>query len=157
MEIEIHPATDLEFAESLTHSNMQAYYRRHGHLWDPQIFRQSWQEFENYQISHQRQPIGMVRLSFSETACHLRDLQIAPSWQGMGAGTQALDWAQKQCLSRGYLSLKLRVFQDNPALRLYQRHGFAKIKREGQLFLMEKILTQALPFSRTIAQADSTT
>jgi ribosomal protein S18 acetylase RimI-like enzyme len=55
----------------------------------------------------------------------LDELYVDESWRGRGIGTAALDFAERECRSRGLNALRLEVAHSNPrALELYRRAGF---------------------------------
>ena len=68
--------------------------------------------------------IGLLRLTPEPDGLGLRDLQILPTYRNKGVGSWALSQAQSIAASRGFQRLQLRVYEDNPAKRLYERMGF---------------------------------
>lgn len=125
-DLAVRPATALDFAfcEQLSRSNMAAYRAARGIAWDPQCFRASWAEFENFVILAGDDAVGLLRLLPEGEALGLRDLQVVPARQRQGIGGWALRQAQAIALQRGHAGLKLRVYADNPARALYARSGF---------------------------------
>jgi GNAT superfamily N-acetyltransferase len=115
---------DFEFAEALTHGNMNGYYERHHLVWRTDLFFESWQESENYILESEGKPIGLLRLTEEGDSLHIRDVQIAPGFRGRGAGTYLLETSHRWAQQRGLRELQLRVFVDNPAARLYLRMGY---------------------------------
>ncbi|WP_432468307.1 GNAT family N-acetyltransferase [Agarivorans sp. Z349TD_8] len=133
-------AKNKDFAERLTRQNMQAYYQQLGILWDQAAFDINWHEFENYEIAVNRCPVGMLRISHDELAYYIRDLQIEPTWQGQGLGSQALSYAIELARKADVRLLRLCVFETNPALALYQRKGFRICKTERYVHYMAREL-----------------
>ncbi len=134
----LRPATALDFAfcEQLSRSNMAAYRSARGIAWDPQRFRASWAEFENFVILAGDNAVGLLRLLPEGEALGLRDLQVVPARQRQGIGGWALRQAQAIALQRGQAGLKLRVYADNPARALYARFGFGVVAEvDGTLHL----------------------
>ena len=126
MKLSLRPATenDLAFCESLNRGNMSRYLADRGIACDPERFLRSWAEFENLVIQLDGQDIGLLRLTPEQQGLGLRDLQVLPSHQNRGIGSWAVRQAKSIAASRGFQRLQLRVYEDNPAKRLYARMGF---------------------------------
>ena len=80
-------------------------------------------------------------LEFGGRDAYLTELWIDPPARGRGAGGEALALLDPELRSRGVLALHLQVRPDNPALRLYQRSGFATSPR----VVMTRRLAAAVP------------
>ncbi|SMF98874.1 GNAT family N-acetyltransferase [Burkholderia singularis] len=115
---------DFDFAEALTHGNMNAYYQRHGLKWRADLFFASWRDSENFILELDGEPIGLLRITEEGDSLHIRDVQITPGYRQRGAGTYLLDMSHRFALARGLHETQLRVFVDNPAARLYLRMGY---------------------------------
>lgn len=138
----IVPATtdELSFARRVSRENMEKYYTGFGRHWDPAAFEASWPATENYSILSRDVPIGVLRLRPDPDAIYISDLQITTANQGRGAGTFALAFVERIARERGLPRIRLRVFSENPAVRLYQRAGFRKIAEEPGKLLFERVL-----------------
>ena len=64
-------------------------------------------------------------------------IAVVPSRRGKGLGVQLLDSLLEQARSEGYAQISLSVEPDNPALRLYEHHGFAKVGERGGALVMK--------------------
>jgi ribosomal protein S18 acetylase RimI-like enzyme len=64
-------------------------------------------------------------LEFSGRDATLTELFVDPSQRGLGSASAALDLLMPELSARGVRALHLQVRPDNPALRLYERQGFA--------------------------------
>ena len=126
MRLSLRLAADEEraFCESLNRCNMGGYLTTRGIAWDPDRFAASWLEFENLVILADSDVVGSLRLVPERDALGLRDLQVLPQRQGRGIGTWAALRAQAIAVSRDFLRLQLRVYEENPARALYARVGF---------------------------------
>ena len=126
MELSLRSAeeTDLGFCESLNRGNMSHYLADRAIAWDPDRFLRSWADFENLIIQLDGQDIGLLRLTPEQQGLGLRDLQVLPAHQNRGIGSWAVRQAKSIAASRGFQRLQLRVYEDNPAKRLYTRMGF---------------------------------
>ena len=127
--LSLRPAddSDREFCEQLNRRNMSDYLARRGIDWDSARFEVSWQDFENLIILKSSVAVGHIRLTPEPPALGLRDLQILPEYQRQGIGSWAVQQAQALAELRGFRSLKLRVYEENPAKALYARLGFRPV------------------------------
>lgn len=132
--------SDATFAESLNRLNMSPYYLRHHIAWDAERFARDWAMLENYMITCDKTQVGVLRLSSDASSMHIRDIQISAAYIGQGIGT----WAIRQSLllsrQRGYNSIVLRVFKENPAKLLYERLGFVIVAEDAQVFHMRHLI-----------------
>jgi ribosomal protein S18 acetylase RimI-like enzyme len=126
MRLSLRPAVEADFAfcESLTRSNMASYHSARGAGWDPQRFVDNWALFENSMILADGEVVGLLRLLVVDGALEIRDLQLLPGQRGRGIGTWAVNYVVVEAVRRGIELLRLRVFEENPALQLYARLGF---------------------------------
>lgn len=138
----LRPATpaDRAFAEQLSHDNMAAYRASRNIVWDPARFEASWASFDNRVIESGGVPVGVLRLHELPEALEIRDLQLLPAHRGRGLGAWAVRQAFRRAAERGKPELRLRVFPDNPARRLYERLGFvAMAELDGVLHMACKL------------------
>lgn len=122
----LRPATDADFAfcEALNRTNMAPYLLARGIAWDPARYRAYWLQFENLLIDVDGDVIGVLRLLDIDGALEIRDLQLLPACCNRGIGSWAIREAARIAVARRLPELRLRVYEDNPARRLYARHGF---------------------------------
>ena len=64
-------------------------------------------------------------------------IAIVPSRRGRGLGEELLTALLEQARSEGYGQISLSVEPDNPALHLYEQHGFAKVGERGGALVMK--------------------
>lgn len=126
MGLSLRPAleADVAFCESLSRSNMSSYRSARGVAWDPHRFVSSWEQFENFVILADGRAVGLLRLLAVDGALEIRDLQLLPAHQRHGVGSWAVAQTVSEASRRGIGALRLRVFEENPAMRLYARLGF---------------------------------
>ena len=138
----LRPATDADraFCEARSRGNMAHYRDARGIVWDPARFVASWAEFENHIIVVDGVNVGTLRLLAVDDALEIRDLQLLPSHQGQGIGSWALETARTMAMARGFGALRLRVFPENPAHRLYSRCGFEAVVTENGVVHMQLLL-----------------
>ena len=142
MEIQIIKSSDPVFAESLTKTNMAAYYQTRNINWDHNLFLQSWEDLDNYEIYTDHTRIGVLRFSYSSDTTFLRDFQLAGEFQGRGFGSKTLELVVKHALNRHSSQMVLRVFSENPAIRLYESKGFIRTSEGNGLIEMMLPLSQ---------------
>jgi ribosomal protein S18 acetylase RimI-like enzyme len=58
-------------------------------------------------------------------------IAVVPSRRGKGIGDELLSALLTQARRDGFTQVSLSVEPDNPALRLYERHGFEKVGESG--------------------------
>ena len=64
-------------------------------------------------------------------------IAIVPSRRGRGLGEELLTALLEQARSEGYGRISLSVEPDNPALHLYEQHGFARVGERGGALVMQ--------------------
>ncbi|MCU7553203.1 GNAT family N-acetyltransferase [Alteromonas sp. ASW11-19] len=141
--ITFQPTADEIAAAELTFANMQSYYQRYSVSWDAGQIAAMTAGLNNLDIISDGQRVGVVRLSFEDSVCHLRDLQIKPAFQNTGLGTQTLHAISQLALTANSSELKLKVFQSSPAAALYLRNGFVTERQDDRFFYMVKELSLA--------------
>lgn len=87
--------------------------------------------------------MGIFAMTAEPHRLWLRRIQLLPRVQGQGIGTTLLRFALAEGRRLG-LPVFLRVRRDNPACRLYQRHGF-RITGEASGDRLEMTAETALP------------
>jgi ribosomal protein S18 acetylase RimI-like enzyme len=58
-------------------------------------------------------------------------IAVVPSRRGRGLGQELLSALLDEARAQGYGKISLSVEPDNPALRLYEQHGFAQVGEPG--------------------------
>lgn len=142
MNIEFRKAKSKEYSSTLIQKNMKAYYVKNNITWDPVFFDRHWTILENVEVYFDSERVGILRFSFDDENCYIRDLQIEQLYQGRGIGSHCLHYAFDIAKARGDGFIRLKVFSDNPAITLYQRHGFQKVFESGFLIEMALELNQ---------------
>jgi len=137
MDVKLVKGSDPKFAELITKTNMAPYYDTRGIVWSHDQFLRSWDELDNYEVYVDDIRIGVVRFSYTSETTFLRDLQILTEHQGRGFGSRCLDLVIEHANSQASDQLVLRVFSENPAIKLYQSKGFKKISEVKGLVEME--------------------
>jgi GNAT superfamily N-acetyltransferase len=121
---------DATFAHELTRANMHAYVERHWGAWDPDIFFANYRRSENWIGWRVGERVALARLHWDPPALVVEDLQVLQREQGKGYGRGMLEDITATARGRGCRAVRLRVFDENPARRLYLRMGFVEVGRE---------------------------
>jgi ribosomal protein S18 acetylase RimI-like enzyme len=67
-------------------------------------------------------------------------IAIVPSRRGRGLGEQLLSALLERARAAGYAEASLSVEPDNPAIHLYEHHGFAKVGERAGAWVMRATL-----------------
>lgn len=129
-------AKNLASAAELTFTNMRSYYEQYSVEWDSVQIEKMTRELINFDILFEGEPVGVIRLSFDDDGCHLRDLQVDERYQGRGIGSQALAETERLAREEKANTLRLKVFKNSPAVRLYQRTGFSMSSEDDRFYYM---------------------
>jgi ribosomal protein S18 acetylase RimI-like enzyme len=129
---------DKVFAHDLTRANMKSYIKKYWGGWKEEIFEKNYDFGENYLIITKDNPIGYLRIRFVANECWIEDIQIRAEYQNRGIGSWVLRNALIIAKSKGCEAIKLRVFKENPAKKLYTRFGFVQISDDESSIIMKK-------------------
>lgn len=140
MIVEFQPAAeaDLTFARTLARRTMMPYYTRHGLLWRDSDFDDGWGWRENYILYQEGELLGFVSLSVDARALYIRELHLLESARGRGVGSAVLDRVMALAARRHLGLLRLMVFKDNPAQRLYVRKGLQVVGEDPCFWRMQR-------------------
>jgi ribosomal protein S18 acetylase RimI-like enzyme len=119
------------YCHQLACSNMTPYLERRGQRWNVSAWldRASSREFLLVIAGQSRAGFASIHDDRDNHALHLGDLQLEPEARGRGIGSACLELITDIARRRAWHGVKLHVFRDNPARRLYARHGFRTIDR----------------------------
>jgi ribosomal protein S18 acetylase RimI-like enzyme len=81
-------------------------------------------------------PAGAPGYGFVEAGTPELTIAVVPSRRGRGLGRELLEALLEQAREDGYAAVSLSVEPENPALHLYERHGFAKVGERGGAWVM---------------------
>jgi ribosomal protein S18 acetylase RimI-like enzyme len=82
------------------------------------------------------EPIGRLYVDEREDAIHIIDIALLPHYQGRGIGGGYLQSMIDQAHA-SQRKVSIHVERNNPAMKLYQRLGFRRVKDEGVYWLMQ--------------------
>ncbi|TPG66841.1 GNAT family N-acetyltransferase [Pseudomonas arsenicoxydans] len=127
-------SADLDFARKLTCDNMLRYYIQHDLLWLDEAFDVAWAGRENRMIVRNEAVLGFVSLSRDANALYIRELHVLAAFQEQGAGGWVIDQVFAFACKERRPALRLTVFENNPAKKLYERKGL-KVVGQDECFL----------------------
>lgn len=99
-------------------------------------YRQHYAEASAQIVERAGVPAGRLIVARWPREIRIVDLALAPEHRGNGIGTRLLHALQAEAHAAGKV-LSIHVERMNPALRLYQRLGFAEVDDKGVYLLME--------------------
>lgn len=86
-------------------------------------------------------PLEDPGYGFVDAATPEVSVGVVPGRRGLGVGGTLLKALIRAARSQGFKALSLSVETDNPALRIYERHGFVKLFDAGGAWTMKADLT----------------
>ena len=102
------------------------------HLYYHQVFPDA--QFSVLQC--QGEDIGRLYLSRDRDEIKIIDVALLPAWRNRGIGSALLKLVLSDADSSGK-RVSIHVEKNNPALRLYLRHGFREARDNGVYFMLE--------------------
>ncbi len=142
MEVSLRPATsaDTDFARQMHHAAYRAVVERQFRSWqeDAQdaFFARDWAAATFNIVVCDGIPCGYACIEERAHAVHVRELVIAPQFQGHGVGTWVLRNAMDRARARG-VPVRLGTLHANRAAALYRRLGFRETGRTDTHLLFE--------------------
>ncbi|HEY4608889.1 MAG TPA: GNAT family N-acetyltransferase [Ilumatobacteraceae bacterium] len=68
-----------------------------------------------------------VKLVAPENSFYIAELHVHPDHRGQGLGSHLLSWSSGRCVELGLDQRSLVTGTSNPAIHLYERHGFTVV------------------------------
>ncbi len=129
---------DYRFCYNLTKKNMSDYIDRHWGGWNPKMFREYFSKGNINIVEYGNRRIGLCVFEFKKDHSYVNSIQISKKFRKKGLGTLLLDMIEKESKGRKLSKIQLGIFKENPAVKLYERLGYKKIKDYGSSIIMEK-------------------
>ena len=140
LEIRQYTEKDYQYTHDLHRENMITYVDNYWGGWNSDIYREDVRPEITWIIENDGQRVGFFVLNFEKNA-HLMNIQVSPTYQGKGAGSQTISHCEDESIKRGFDYMYLESFLDNPARQLYERLGYNTYKVTESHFMMKKELT----------------
>jgi ribosomal protein S18 acetylase RimI-like enzyme len=87
-------------------------------------------------VSHEQTPVGRWVVERGQKEWRVVDVALLPEWRGQGIGTELLQGLLGEA-SDNNVPVRLQVLANNPAIRLYERLGFARLAENPPYLCME--------------------
>jgi len=79
-------------------------------------------------LPHRLAVLRRVRIVAPEHSFYIAELHVHPEHRGQGLGGQLLSWSSRKCVELGLEQRSLVTGASNPAIHLYERHGFTIVE-----------------------------
>lgn len=142
MIIALRPATaaDTDLARTIHHQAYREASERQFGPWDPaaqdRFFAEGWAGASFSLVLCEGEPCGYLCVEDRGDDLHVREIVIAPAFQGRGIGTMLLQDVMRRAGERR-VPVRLGTFQTNRAAALYWRLGFRETGRTTTHLLFE--------------------
>jgi ribosomal protein S18 acetylase RimI-like enzyme len=140
MKIRSYTEEDYQFTHDLHLKNMLAYVDKYWGGWDSAIFRRDVCPESTWIVEYKVQKAGFFILNF-ESIAHLKNIQIGADFQNKGLGSKILKHCELESSKKGFDTLYLEAFLDNPARKLYERLGYETYDITKSHYQMKKELS----------------
>jgi len=132
--------TDYDFCFKLFEENMKPYSLKHWEEWNPNFFTTGFNIKNTTIIEVDNKPIGYFDIELKEDHGLINGIQLLKDYQNKGVGTQLLKKIETIFKSSNLNYSKLKVFNDNPVIKLYQKLNYKEIKETKDSIIMQKNL-----------------
>jgi len=98
---------------------------------------EDWVEHPPHIVCIDGEPVGTVRIRTDKGYYSVSQFCVHPTWQRRGVGSCVLDMLLDEADEAG-LAVRLACLPDNPARRLYERHGFREVSADETFVYLER-------------------
>lgn len=124
---------DLRFAQRLVEETMSPYWRKRRMMFSRQLFREQWVRLDTAIVMQRGENAGLIAWDAIDGVHYLRELHLTERFRGQGLGSRVLfAWLARE-EARGAHAMRLKVFEENPARRLYEKAGFQVMQSSGEI------------------------
>ena len=130
---------DYQFCYRVTKSSMEDYVIRYFGSWAALNYHKKFDPNEVEIITKNNKRFGYYILKSKPKFLFIDKIHLSGSIRGKGVGTKLIEMIENKAKKSKKESVRLEVFTDNPAKKLYERLGYKIIdKPKDYLLLMEK-------------------
>lgn len=122
-EVQFVESDDYENAVRIIKHEMIPYYSDVGVAWDDESKMEAYKGSKLYHVQA-GEKVGIAMTSEDDEHFYLSELHIDQSKRNKGYGLKSIKIAAELAASAGFEGIRVRVFKNNPAYRLYLRSGF---------------------------------
>ncbi|EKE26347.1 MAG: GCN5-related N-acetyltransferase [uncultured bacterium (gcode 4)] len=133
---------DYKYCYRLTKINMLGYFTKYWGGWKSENFLKNFNHSETNIILKNDRRIGYYVIKNKSDYYYLDNIQISPLMKGKWIGSFIMKLIEEQIIKTKANIIRLEVFKDNPAKKLYERFDYKIIKDNWASVLMEKILSK---------------
>lgn len=101
------------------------------------IMEAKWRTKSFYRIASGEETLGTIALDEADGVLRISEFYIAPEHQGRGVGGEVLAPILRDADAKG-VTARLECLKWNPAVALYQRHGFRIVREDDVHYFMER-------------------
>lgn len=135
-----YQAADFSYCNSLIEENMRSYFDQYGISWEADRFRRQASEgfIRICQVGEVR--AGFFHLSEKDQQGYVNTIQVGRQFRNQGIGNSMMNQIEAFFSAKQYSLIRLKVYNESPAIRLYEGMGYAIETKQGSQYLMEKKL-----------------
>ena len=130
--------SDYRYCYRITKINMFSYFTKYWWGWKSGCFRWDFVPEETYIILKNNRRIGFYTLIEKPDFFYINNIQITPPMIGKWIGSYIMKIIEKVAFESKIDSIRLEVFKDNPAKKLYDRFNYETIEDKWKSVIMEK-------------------
>ena len=131
---------DLSYFQALNELSYRVIMESYYGGWDTELqlrnFEIKWREGGFRKVLVDGQMAGCIWVQELESHHEIRELQVHPTFQNKGIGSQILRATISRAID-AHKPLKLKVLTRNQAFNLYKRLGFVELGKVGNQYLMQ--------------------
>jgi len=131
---------DYNFILNLLKENMLDSFKRHWREWNDKSFIENYHKENIRIIEYNNSQIGYIDFKFKSDCGYINNIQLLSKFTGKGLGTQIMKLLEQETLNNNLSKIRLKVFKDNLAVKLYEKLGYKPISEDVSSFIMEKYL-----------------
>lgn len=120
--------SDYEEAIRIIKCEMAPYYSARNVLWNDESKRNAYRECELWAIE-EGEILGIAMTKVDEDHFYLAELHIDVDHRNKGYGSKSLQLVGSFAAGKGFKEIRVRVFRENPAYKLYLRSGYSFEKK----------------------------
>jgi ribosomal protein S18 acetylase RimI-like enzyme len=135
---------DYDFTFNLLKENMLESFNKNWGGWNDKSFKDNYHKENIRIIEFKNRNEGYVDFKFKTDCGYINQIQLSEKIRGKGLGTNIMLLLEQETSNQGLSKIRLKVFNDNRAIKLYERLGYKTISQDDTSSIMEKDLDTQL-------------